>query len=198
MTIVMGFDTETSGLVLSKEKPSHPNQPFLVQLGVTLWDAETARELSYASIIIHPDSREVPSQASAVHGITTDIATAVGIPLVFAAATFSQFCKVAQVHVGHNIDFDLKVLQAEFFRLSRTFPPVNPRCTKDIGEPILRLPPTERMIAAGMGDKWKSPTLGECWRYLYNEELQGAHDALVDARACVKIFLEFQRRKADV
>jgi DNA polymerase-3 subunit epsilon len=43
------------------------------------------------------------------------------------------------------------------------------------------------MLAAGF-NKPKPPKLSECIQFFFNEELVGAHDALVDVRACVRVF----------
>jgi DNA polymerase-3 subunit epsilon len=150
-------------------------------------------ERCYASIIVKPDGWAIPDESARVHGITTALATEVGLPAVFAAATFSQFVKLADVVVGHNIAFDVKMMQCEFYRLGRQFPPFTTRCTKEMAEPVLRLPPTERMVAAGYGNKFKPPTLTECFDFLFNEELPGAHDALVDARASVRVYFELTK-----
>jgi DNA polymerase III epsilon subunit-like protein len=42
---------------------------------------------------------------------------------------------------------------------------------------------------------YKWPKLSECIDFLFAERLEGAHDALVDARACSRIYFELQRRK---
>jgi DNA polymerase-3 subunit epsilon len=42
--------------------------------------------------------------------------------------------------------------------------------------------------------KWKPPNLGECYRFLFEEELVGAHGALTDAKACARVYFELQRR----
>ena len=87
-------------------------------------------------------------------------------------------------------------MQAEFHRLGRPFPVMNPLCTRELSEPILKLPPTERMIKYGHGDKFKSPNLTECWRFFFDEPLIGAHGAQVDARASARVLFEIERRNA--
>lgn len=42
------------------------------------------------------------------------------------------------------------------------------------------------MLAAGF-TKPKPPKLEECIRHFFDEALEGAHDALVDVRACARV-----------
>lgn len=193
--LILGFDVETTGLALDWQKPSHPGQPHLVQLGCSLTD-DLGKEHAYASLVIRPDGYAVPVSASNVHGIPHDLAMEIGIPLIAALAIFNHFAKIAQVHVGHNISFDIKVLMAAFHRANRPFPVLNPRCTKDLADPIMKMPPTEKMVAAGFGHKSKPPKLTECYQFFFNEELVGAHDALVDARGSLRVFFEVEKRRA--
>ncbi len=193
--ITLAFDTETTGFVLDRELPSHPNQPYLVELGCALYDHDNKERVAIDLIIKPEGYAAIPKSASDVHGITTETATAMGVPLVVACAVFSNIVKLADRVVGHNLQFDLKVMQAQFHRLGRPFPAINPLCTKEIAEPLCRLPPTERMLKAGMGHKFKSPTLTECWQFFFDEELVGAHGALVDARACARVLFEVERRR---
>lgn len=196
MPILLSFDTETNRLCLDREKPGHPGQPDLVQLGCVLYD-DTKDERASISVIVKPTGWIIPSTASDIHGITTEMAHDVGIPLIVALAVFNHFVKLCSVACAHNIDFDLKVLMTAFHRANRPFPPMNPRCTKDMADPIMKMPPTEKMIAAGFGWKTKPPKLVECIKFFFDEELPGAHDALVDARACARVFFEIERRRAE-
>lgn len=52
---------------------------------------------------------------------------------------------------------------------------------------IVNLRPTEKMIARGIMQP-KPPKLAECIQHFFGEALPGAHDALVDARACGRIY----------
>ena len=197
MTNTLCFDTETYGLVNSREKPDHVSQPHLAELGCVLYDAD-GKERCTVNLIVKPYGREIPKGAADVHGITTEMANDLGVPLVVALAVFSNLTKLATTHVGHNVDFDLKVMQAAFHAVGRPFPTMNPRCTKDLADPVLRLPPTAKMVSAGFGHKFKPPNLGECYQFLFGEELVGAHGALTDARACGRVFFELLRRQTAV
>ena len=64
-------------------------------------------------------------------------------------------------------------------------------CTMEAATPIVNLPPTERMVAAGI-TKPKPPKLEECIRHFFDESLEGAHDALIDVRACSRVFFHLK------
>jgi DNA polymerase-3 subunit epsilon len=87
-------------------------------------------------------------------------------------------------------------MTAAFHRAGKTdvMPALNPRCTQALSSPLLNLPPSERMRAAGFS-KPKPPKLSESYQFFFNEELVGAHDALVDARACARVYLELVKRE---
>ena len=47
-------------------------------------------------------------------------------------------------------------------------------------------------IPSPRGYKW--PKLSEAYRFLFNRDLEGAHDAMADVRACAEIYFEFHKR----
>jgi DNA polymerase III subunit epsilon len=65
-------------------------------------------------------------------------------------------------------------------------------CTMEASAPIVNLPPTERMVAAGF-NKPKPPKLEECIKHFFKEDLKGAHDAMIDVSACRRIYFELKR-----
>lgn len=198
MTILF-VDTETSGLTNTKQDHRHPSQPHLVQLGCLLTNDEGG-ELGSIDLIVRPEGYAIPTEAARVHGITTEIADMAGVPLVLAVAVFTNLRAKADKVVAHNQAFDRLVLEAAIHRTGRT--PASPGpadwdCTMEMASPVLAIPPTTRMVAAGF-TKFKPPNLGECYRFLFDEELAGAHNALVDVRACARVYFELRRRAAAV
>jgi DNA polymerase III subunit epsilon len=191
MPLVLSFDTETDGLVDNHQPASHPSQPYLVELGCVLFDLDTGREWQVINLVVRPepDQRPIPAGATSVHGISTERATEVGVPLVVACAVLSNLAKLAPVSVAHNHSFDLLVLGAAFHRIGRPLPALNSRCTQNLATAIMNLPPSERMLRAGF-NKPKPPKLSELYTYLFGEELVGAHGALTDARACGRAYRE--------
>lgn len=198
--MILAFDTETTGIPAFRSMPiTSPGFPHLVELGLVLVD-EDGHELQVIDLIIKPDGYEVPAGSSAVHGISNERALAVGVPLRLAVAAYTNLRRVARLLVGHNVEFDLRIMEAAMHRVGATSPdlitPVAKACTAILGEPLAQLPPTARMVEKGYGDKFKKPSLAELYRFLFDEELVGVHGALADCRAALRCFREIQRREA--
>lgn len=186
----MGFlvlDTETTGLVADRLPPDHPDQPHIVQLGALLLD-DDGRERAAVSLIVNPGV-PIPPAASAVHGITDEIARRHGVPPRTAVTLLLMLAEVAHTRVAHNLRFDDAVVEAAILRQKMHGMPEGQAtfCTMVAATPVLDLPPTERMLARGM-NRPKSPSLTECVRHFFGEDLDGAHDAMVDVRGCARVF----------
>lgn len=191
------YDTETTGLPDFKQPVIHDCQPHVVQLAAILTDAE-GNEMSCMNVIID-NGVVIPDRAAEVHGITTDIATEFGVTLAHALSMFTVLVRKTDKIVAHNINFDNFVMKANYHRaiISYSKKPVKELeklekeaiCTLQMAKPIMQLPPTAKMKAAGMTD-FKNPNLTECVKHFLNEDLEGAHDALVDVRACKRVFFE--------
>lgn len=191
--MILFLDTETSGLPQFGLPHDHPMQPGLVQLGMVLCE-EDGRERASLELIVQ-QTLPIPRGASDVHGITNEIAKRCGVPLTMAVASYQQFAKLADTLVAHNLPFDERIMATAIHRANRSngvhnSPPLKRVCTMELAEPVLRLPATDRMKAAGRGGQFKKPSLAECYRYFFHEEIQGAHSALADARACARIYFQ--------
>lgn len=189
--MILFFDTETTGFFNDRQPVNHPSQPHIVQLAASLTDNVGEEVMSFSVII--DNGVAIPTQASDVHGITTQIADERGIEPEIAMHLFSHLYRLADTVVAHNIKFDKGVVEAEIFRrhgeVRRLAKPLF--CTMEAATTIVNLPPTERMLAAGF-DKPKPPKLEECIRHFFNEDLDGAHDAMVDVTACRRVFFHLK------
>lgn len=188
------FDTETTGFYDAKLPPSHEAQPHLVQLAMLLCD-DPGKVVFSASLIIdcpHP----IPSAASNVHGITNEVCSAYGVDLEQAIDLFRHAYRLADLIVCHNVAFDVPVMESVIGRFKgHSVELAKPTfCTMEHASPILNLPPTARMIAAGF-NKPKAPKLEECIQHFFGEALEGAHDAMIDVSACRRVFDHLQAMK---
>lgn len=177
------FDTETSGLANFGKSHIDESQPRLVQLAAILY-TDGGQEIASLSTIIQPNGFSIPKQASDVHGISTEMALQCGISLKTAIEVFAEFVDISTTVVAHNAQYDLLVIRKAVHDLGHTgdiFSTKVVHCTKDASTPILRIKKT-----SGNGYKW--PKLSECYKYFFGLELEGAHDALVDTRACAKVY----------
>ncbi|MFM9922717.1 3'-5' exonuclease [Variovorax sp. H27-G14] len=192
MKLALFYDSETTGLPLFKEPSEHPDQPHIVQLGAILVDLETRRVLSTLDVIVKPEGWEIPAEVTAIHGISTDLATAVGVPEAEAVGMLVAMWQRAQCRIGHNETFDARIVRIALMRhfpgaLADEWKEGAAQCTQKIATPILKLPPTEKMVAARMRGP-KSANLGEAYAHFMGKPLEGAHSAIVDVRACMDVF----------
>lgn len=189
--MILFFDTETTGFYSDRLPPVHDGQPHIVQLAMLLTE-DDGKPVSSVSLIIdcpHP----IPVQASNVHGITNDISSARGVDLQMAIDLFRHFYRLADLLVCHNAKFDVPVMESVISRFNgeRVSLRKPALCTMEAASPIVNLPPTERMLAAGY-DKPKPPKLEECIRHFFDEALDGAHDAMIDVTACKRVFFHLK------
>ncbi|WEK42943.1 MAG: 3'-5' exonuclease [Candidatus Sphingomonas colombiensis] len=189
--MILFFDTETTGFFNERQPVNHPSQPHIVQLAALLTEDDGTAVMSMSTII--DNGVPIPAQASSVHGITTEIADARGIEPEIAMQMFGHLYRLADTVVAHNIKFDKGVVEAEIFRRHGEVRRLTKSlfCTMEAASPIVNLPPTERMLAAGF-DKPKPPKLEECILHFFNEPLDGAHDAMIDVVACQRVFFHLK------
>src|SRR5690349_22421689 len=111
------FDTETTGVPHNKTAPltDLENWPRLVQLAWQLHD-QSGKLLSVQNFIVKPEGFDIPFKAEQVHGISTSRALAEGHDLLDVLKAFQKDLKKAELLVGHNIEFDINIIGAEFLR----------------------------------------------------------------------------------
>lgn len=185
------YDTETTGLPLFHEPSEDPRQPHIVQLAASLVDIDTRRVIASMDVIVRPMGWEIPAEVAAIHGITTEHALAVGVPEPVALRMFVGLYN-ARKRIAHNEQFDARIVRIGLKRYDVGLDPdvwkAGPsECTQALSTPILKLPPTEKMRAAGRMHN-KSANLGEAYKYFTGNELVGAHSALVDVQACMAVY----------
>lgn len=190
---ILGFDTETTGLPNFRIPPDHPSQPRLVQLAAKLVE-ETGpgvfNEIAKISVIIKPEGFVIPVEASNINGTTTEKANTFGVPLLATMAVFSNLVKAADRIIAHNFRFDYGMIKRELNILKKPnrLDGKDQFCTMTASTDLCQLPPTARMIAAGMGGRFKSPKLIEAHEYFLGEGFDKAHDAMADVDAMFRIY----------
>ena len=186
--MLLFFDTETTGLPRDWKAPvtQTNNWPRMVQLAWLQYD-DQEKLISEANYIIKPDGYNIPSDTAAIHGITTEIALEKGSDLSSVLSEFSTAVSGAKMLIAHNMDFDEKVIGAEYVRMgmkSGIFE-TSRFCTMKTTTDLCRIP-------GNYGYKW--PKLEELHRFLFGSDFEGAHDALVDVKVCVKCYYELVKR----
>jgi DNA polymerase III subunit epsilon len=181
------FDTETTGLPQNYNAPLSDlnNWPRMVQLAWVSYN-ENFELTDEKMFIIQPEGYEIPVDVSKIHGITTERAKKEGLDLEFVLNEFRTAMSKAKYLVAHNITFDEKIVGAEFLRKQiKSLPNKLSRFdTMVIGTDVCKIPGKK-------GYKW--PNLNELHKTLFHKEFDGAHDALVDVKACANCFWEMKR-----
>ena len=179
----MGYfaiDTETTGLPKTRAKPSSKNIHFydecrMLSFAIVEYSNEY-EELAAHHFLIYPSDFEV--KCTEIHGITEENAKKNGIIFEDFYTMFISMVNYAIndcVFIGHNLSFDMNVLKSEFVRHNKSldiFDSIKEVCTLKLYKQIFLKP----------------IKLGILYNNIFNKELEGAHDALNDARAAGEIY----------
>ena len=189
------FDTETTGLPNYNLDLTDPAQPRVLQFAALVAD-ETGREIAAFKTAIKPEGWSVDERmeingrptAYAIHGIGNDHLNRYGMSIRTALLMFRKFQDMSTIKVAHNYRFDGFLIKGEHQRIGMDAgPDIDKFCTMKAMTEIMKIKPTEAMIASGRN--WpKSPNLGEAYTLCTGLKLDKAHDALADVRASKEIF----------
>ena len=183
------FDTETTGLPKSFKVPVTDlnNWPRLVQLSWAWFDHEGKAWDRY-DYIIKPEGFVIPEEATRIHRISHQQALAEGQDLKEVLSEFAKHIARADALVGHNIDFDDKIIGSEVYRnqIENNLVMAKKICTMKSSADICRL-------SNGRGG-YKWPNLAELHQHLFKKNFEDAHNAMVDVLACARCFYEIRRQ----
>jgi len=186
------FDTETTGIPRNKTAPltDLENWPRLVQIAWQLHDAK-GKLISQHNYIIKPVGFDIPFKAEQVHGISTRRALEEGHELKKVLDQFLEDLVKTKVLVGHNIEFDINIIGAEFVRQSietDNILSIEKIDTGIVSTEFCQLP-------GGIGGKLKMPRLNELHEKLFGKAFDDAHDASYDVAATARSFFGLINKK---
>jgi DNA polymerase-3 subunit alpha len=186
------FDTETTGVPHNKTAPitDLDNWPRLVQLAWQLHAADGSL-ISNHSYIIRPDGFDIPFKAEQVHGISTRRAMVEGKDIQEVLGIFVGDLSKTRQLVGHNIEFDVNIIGAEFIRQAVDTAGLLTLARVDTGISSIDF----CQSAGGIGGKLKMPRLHELYEKLFGNTFAEAHDAAYDVHATAKCFFGLLERK---
>jgi len=186
--MILIFDTETNGLPKNWNAPINDldNWPRLVQLAYLLMN-DNGVVLKESNFFVKPEGFSISQETSRIHGITTDFVTQSGKSLKRVLLNFKEIVLRANTLVGHNIDFDEKVLIAESLRKEIPLGLASKKkvCTMKESTDYCKIP-------GRYGYKW--PNLQELHEKLFNKEIIHTHNALDDVRITAKCFIELKKQ----
>lgn len=185
------FDTETTGL--PKRFGAKPDDldswstARLVQLSWIL--DQDGDEIGFGDLIIRPDGFVIPEEASKIHGISQMEAMAKGVECKKAVYYFLGAARMADVVIGHNVEFDLGVVGAELIRSwGKNY------MTGLVVEDTMKSSVDFCQIEKRGGYGYKYPKLMELYVKLFGKEFYGAHNSLDDVTATRECYWELKKR----
>ena len=186
------FDTETTGIPHNKTAPitDLDNWPRLIQLAWQLHDAQ-GRLMAHHNYIVKPDGFDIPYKAEQVHGVSTKRALEEGHDLIHVLGLFIQDLTKTNRLVGHNIEFDINIIGAEFIRKQ-----LAPEQFLNIEKLDTGIASTEFCnLSGGIGGRLKMPRLLELHQKLFNKGFGDAHDAAYDVAATARCYFGLIKNK---
>lgn len=179
------LDTETQGLPDMNKRASDPCQPHLVQFAAIVTN-DAGEIMDEHNVIIRPDGWEIPTDVSAIHGITTERAMADGLPESMVAKLALGLIKEASLVVAHNLQFD-KFLMRIALRRHGLLTDEMDAWWKVLPSFCTMKATTNLCAIHGKRGGFKWPKLIEAYRHAFGEDFNGQHDALADVKACARL-----------
>jgi len=188
------LDTETTNII---PKNTHPSKfekyPRLVSIAWILRDEINVYSQHYC--IVKNETEDTEIGASFIHHIDRQMVDKFGKPLELILEMFMKDLGICERIVAHNIDFDVKMVASELFRLGKDYDGERLLlsdyfCTMKNSTEIVRIP-----SKFGNNSFFKWPKLVELHTYLFCEGFSGQqHNALDDTNALVKCYYKLQEK----
>lgn len=184
--MLLFLDTETTGLYHYDKRSDDPAQPRIVELAALLTD-DAGKEYGAFNLLID-HGIDIPDEATAVHGITTEDCAKFGVFQQAALDLLANFVVQSTIIIGHNIAFDMKMIRLAYGKeyYDRSLYATTPKyCTMLNSTNICKVPKAK-------GNGWKWPQLSESYSALLGKELIGGHRAMADVRACKGVYFKMK------
>lgn len=177
-------DFETSDL---PDFNSHPglSKARVVQFACILLNEQFKEIGLFSSLIKLEDGVSISPGAQSAHGISLEECLAYGIPIKNALDIFDSFATQGDIVVAHNMRFESFLLATECVRAGREMYNLANGNGQAICTMLASTKPCGLTQKGSNRPKW--PRLEEAYEILVGEKLEGAHDALIDCRACGKV-----------
>ena len=190
------FDTETSGL----PRGAIAHNPGIHCLEIAgIWQSDGTRSPSrrqMISLLVQPGTKAEPALANYTiepgafnaHGITREYLAEFGIDSSIAFSTILDLIRRSDTLIGHNLEFDIKILRIWAMHLGASeqlelaWKHKELYCTMQAATPVCRI------ASPRGGYKW--PKLEELYKFLFAKSFDGAHQAFFDIQATRNCYFE--------
>ena len=184
------FDTETTGIFPRNANPIDLeafSKSRMVSIAWTLKDENTVYSQHY--YIVKNEITEGEISASHIHGIDREMVNKYGQDVMSVLETFMADCEASDMIIAHNLDFDIKIIKSELYRLGLS---AEVEYIKNKSKLCTMKSTTEFVgIKTHYGYKW--PKLIELHNRLFGKDFENAHNALADVNATVDCYYELLR-----
>lgn len=195
--LVTIFDTETTGLpssyILEKENVS--TWPYILQFSFVVYDMELHQVVTLVDeIICLPSNITISKESENIHGISKEMVEKKGVALEPLLNIFLEYCEKSELVIGHNVEFDYKMVCAELMRLSesekfRKFKfAKNFFCTMKSTINLCNI----KAISKSGKEYVKYPSLKELHFTLFKREPKNLHNAINDVLICFRCFYKLK------
>ena len=165
------LDTETNNL-LSKDTL---DSTYTVQLSWIVHDTETKTEDENDFIFSIP----IDINNSHIHGITKEKSNN-GYEISEIIDIFLEDVKNCDILIGHNLKYDLNMIELELYRLKKD---------SDIDLLYSKKYADTMFLGQSFLKMCRYPKLQHLYKSLFNKEFNNAHNALYDVKATLKCYL---------
>lgn len=168
------FDEETTGLPDYNLSLTAPEQPHIVSIAMILAD-EAGREMGvFKTALKLPEGVVVDEAGRAyeVNKLGNEALKKYGLEMKVALRMFRLFSDRATLKIAHNYRFDGFLMKA-----------AHEKYCIDTGAPMDRY-----CTMKGIKEVTGKGSLKDAYMHCFGKEIENAHDALADVRACKDVF----------
>ena len=194
LTLVV--DTETTGLPPKNVTIYETlNWPHIIQMSWVIYDDTNDQIVEEKDYIIQLGSNiPISDKSIELHGITREISIASGVQIDLVLFDFNVACQKCSRIVGHNLDFDIKMIKVESIRsrIHNVWISNDKYCTMLNGTSICRI----EMAWSGNPNvkTYKYPKLIELHETLFpGEAVENAHNSKADVDMCLRCYVKMTK-----
>ena len=214
------FDVETTGLLPKKTiSPAIDHYPYILQLSFAVYDMETRTIVhKYDSYVKIADTVVIDDFVSNLTGITKQVCLEQGKPISDVLYDFYKAYKMCQGLVGHNLEFDTKMISVEIERNQTLlieqgfadclilFQPMHEKinnidryCTMRMGIKLCNIvfesstSSSTQNTTMQQKPRLKFPKLSELHQKLFGGDMPAnLHNSMVDVDVCLRCYLKMR------
>ena len=187
-SVIIVFDTETTGF--------SPIKHEIVQLSYIVYDIKSFNivfSTQPGEDIVNINAPDIPAETSKVHGITKSMTTD-KLSIKDHIDKFIYYCNMANMFVGHNIKFDIKMIVGQINKIINK----DPSTASFYNDFLQRFQLDDSTFCTMNKSKTlcketlgKPKKLIDLHKLLFNQDVGGTlHNALVDISVTLRIYLK--------